>query len=79
VFTKLTDDYPELPEPYNNLAVLYAAAGQYDKARAALEMAIEPILLTERHTRTSVMYMPNWQANRMTKHCSSILTMQQPS
>ncbi|WP_408058560.1 YybH family protein [Undibacterium curvum] len=40
VFTKLTDDYPELPEPYNNLAVLYAATGQYDKARAALEMAI---------------------------------------
>ncbi|MGH8679101.1 MAG: tetratricopeptide repeat protein, partial [Burkholderiales bacterium] len=24
VFTSLTDDYPELPEPYNNLAVLYA-------------------------------------------------------
>jgi tetratricopeptide (TPR) repeat protein len=40
VFSKLTDDYPELPEPYNNLAVLYASNGQYDKARAALEMAI---------------------------------------
>lgn len=40
VFSKLTDDYPGLPEPYNNLAVLYAAAGQYDKARAALESAI---------------------------------------
>ena len=40
VFTRLTQDYPELPEPYNNLAVLYAAAGQYDKARAALETAI---------------------------------------
>jgi tetratricopeptide (TPR) repeat protein len=40
VFTKLTEDYPELPEPYNNLAVLYASAGQYDKARAALENAI---------------------------------------
>ncbi|MFZ6730434.1 L,D-transpeptidase Cds6 family protein [Undibacterium sp. Ji42W] len=40
VFSKLTDDYPELPEPYNNLAVLYASSGQYDKARAALEMAI---------------------------------------
>jgi tetratricopeptide (TPR) repeat protein len=40
VFTKLTEDYPELPEPYNNLAVLYAADGQYDKARAALEMAM---------------------------------------
>lgn len=40
VFSKLTDDYPELPEPYNNLAVLYASSGQYDKARASLEMAI---------------------------------------
>ena len=39
-FVKLTEDYPELPEPYNNLAVLYAGQGQYDKARAALEMAI---------------------------------------
>ncbi|MCE1249116.1 MAG: tetratricopeptide repeat protein [Comamonadaceae bacterium] len=39
-FTRLTEDYPELPEPYNNLAVLYAGQGQYDKARAALEMAI---------------------------------------
>ena len=40
IFTKLTDDYPELPEPYNNLAVLYASNGQYLKASTALEMAI---------------------------------------
>ncbi len=40
VFTGLTEDFPELPEPYNNLAVLYAAQGNYDKARYALEMAI---------------------------------------
>ena len=40
VFTKLTEDFPELPEPYNNLAVLYAQQKQYDKARNALEMAI---------------------------------------
>ena len=40
VFTKLTEDFPELPEPYNNLAVLYAQQKQYDKARSALEMAI---------------------------------------
>jgi len=40
VFAKLTEDYPELPEPYNNLAVLYAGQSQFDKARAALEMAI---------------------------------------
>jgi len=39
-FTKLTEDYPELPEPYNNLAVLYAGQGQYDKARVTLEMAV---------------------------------------
>lgn len=39
-FTKLTEDFPELPEPYNNLAVLYAGQAQFDKARAALEMAI---------------------------------------
>lgn len=40
VFTALTEDYPELPEPYNNLAVIYASQGQDDKARQALEMAI---------------------------------------
>ena len=40
VFLHLTEDYPELPEPYNNLAVLYASQGEYEKARASLEMAI---------------------------------------
>src|SRR5688500_5487210 len=40
IFTQLTKDYPELPEPYNNLAVIYASQGQYDKARAALEQSI---------------------------------------
>ena len=39
-FTQITQEYPELPEPYNNLAVLYASQSQFDKARAALEMAI---------------------------------------
>jgi tetratricopeptide (TPR) repeat protein len=40
VFTALTEDYPELPEPYNNLAVLYASQGNYEKAKSALELAI---------------------------------------
>ncbi len=40
VFSKLVADYPELPEPYNNLAVLYAQQKHYDEARTALEMAI---------------------------------------
>lgn len=40
VFSDLTDDYPELPEPYNNLAVLYAAQADYERAKHSLEMAI---------------------------------------
>lgn len=39
-FTDLTRDYPQLPEPYNNLAVLYAQSGDYEKARDALEAAL---------------------------------------
>lgn len=41
IFTAITEAHPELPEPYNNLAVLYADQGQYDKARLALEKAIK--------------------------------------
>ena len=37
---QLSQDYPELPEPHNNLAALYAARGDYDKARGELEQAI---------------------------------------
>jgi tetratricopeptide (TPR) repeat protein len=40
VFQRLTEDFPELPEPYNNLAVLYASEGRLDSARAALETAL---------------------------------------
>jgi Flp pilus assembly protein TadD len=40
-FTDLSEKFPNLPEPYNNLAVLYADQGQYDKARKALESAIK--------------------------------------
>ncbi|HVS54793.1 MAG TPA: tetratricopeptide repeat protein [Casimicrobiaceae bacterium] len=39
-FQGLTEDFPELPEPYNNLAVIWAQRGQYEKARTALESAI---------------------------------------
>jgi Flp pilus assembly protein TadD len=41
VYSKLTEDYPEYAEPYNNLAVLYAGQKQYEKARMALGMAIQ--------------------------------------
>ena len=40
VFRKLTVDFPDLPEPYNNLAVLYASQGDYEQARDALLLAI---------------------------------------
>lgn len=48
IFERLTQDYPELPEPYNNLAALKAAAGDYDGAKAALEQALRanPMLAT---------------------------------
>jgi Flp pilus assembly protein TadD len=39
-FRALNEDMPELPEPYNNLAVLYAAQGRYDDARRVLETAV---------------------------------------
>lgn len=40
VFRGLTEERPELPEPHNNLAVLYAAQGRYDEARRVLETAV---------------------------------------
>lgn len=39
-FQQLTEDYPELPEPHNNLAVIWAQQGRYDKARTELEIAL---------------------------------------
>lgn len=40
VFLQMHEDYPELPDPLNNLAVLHAAGGRLDEARAALEAAL---------------------------------------
>jgi tetratricopeptide (TPR) repeat protein len=40
LFQKLSEDYPDLAEPYNNLAALYASGGDYAKARATLEQAL---------------------------------------
>lgn len=42
-FTQLTQEYPELPEPYNNLATLHAARGDLDQARAALDEAVRAL------------------------------------
>jgi tetratricopeptide (TPR) repeat protein len=39
-FQALTEDFPELPEPHNNLAVIWAQLGRYDKAKTELELAL---------------------------------------
>jgi Flp pilus assembly protein TadD len=40
VFERMTEDFPDQPEPYNNLAVIEAAKGQLDRARSLLETAL---------------------------------------
>ena len=37
---QLVQEFPELPEPHNNLAALYAANGEYAKARSELEESL---------------------------------------
>jgi len=40
IFRQLTHAHPDLPGPFNNLAVLYASRGQYEAARQVLLKAI---------------------------------------
>jgi tetratricopeptide (TPR) repeat protein len=49
-FESLTQDYPELPEPYNNLAAIRASQGQFANAEHFLQLAIaaQPEYVTAR-------------------------------
>jgi len=40
IYQNLSQDYPELAEPHNNLGVLYAAQGDYPRAKVAVEAAL---------------------------------------
>lgn len=40
IYENLTTRYPELPEPWNNLASLYVQKGQLDRAQQALQAAL---------------------------------------
>lgn len=40
IYLALTQDYPELAEPFNNLGVLYAARGDYPRAKQAFDLAL---------------------------------------
>jgi len=42
-FRGLTEDFPELPEPYNNLAVIHAGRGDWEAARQAIELSIRAV------------------------------------
>ena len=41
LYTSLTEDYPELAEPNNNLAVIFASQGDYTKAIHYFELALK--------------------------------------
>ena len=40
VYLALSQEYPELAEPHNNLGALYAAKGDYQRAKASIEAAL---------------------------------------
>jgi Flp pilus assembly protein TadD len=40
VYLRLTQEFPELPEPHNNLATIYAQESKFSLARESLEMAV---------------------------------------
>ena len=40
IYQALNQDYPELAEPHNNLGVIYAAQGDYPRAKVAVEAAL---------------------------------------
>ena len=52
-FGRMAQDYPELPDPQNNIALLHARAGRLEPARQALETALrnDP---THRAARTNL-------------------------
>lgn len=41
LFLALTQDFPDLADPFNNLAVIHAARGDYEAARQSLTRALE--------------------------------------
>jgi tetratricopeptide (TPR) repeat protein len=40
IYQDMTTRFPELPEPWNNMAVIYASRGEIDRAQTALENAL---------------------------------------
>jgi Flp pilus assembly protein TadD len=40
LFASMAQEYPELPDPHNNMALLHARAGRLEQARQSLETAL---------------------------------------
>jgi Flp pilus assembly protein TadD len=40
IFSAMAQEYPELPDPHNNMALLHARAGRLESARQSLETAL---------------------------------------
>lgn len=43
IFQSMIRDFPELPEPYNNVAVIHAGRGDWDMARQTLEQSVQAV------------------------------------
>jgi len=70
VFTSLTEDYPELPEPYNNLAVLYASKVNTTRRASLSKWRSARIRAMRSRTKTLETFTRRWQARRMTRLCN---------
>ena len=66
-FTKLTEEYPELPEPYNNLAVLYANQNQLTRPAPRWRWRSAPTPATPPRTKTWAISTPSWPARPTTR------------
>ena len=64
-FTALTQDYPELPEPYNNLAALLASQNQLERPAPRWRWPSVSTPATPLPTKTWVTSTPVWPTSRM--------------
>nr|CBA29467.1 hypothetical protein Csp_A12290 [Curvibacter putative symbiont of Hydra magnipapillata] len=69
-FTRLTEDYPELPEPYNNLAVLTRARVSTTRHARPWKWLSAPTPATPLPMKTWVTCTPSWPAKPTAKHCN---------
>lgn len=75
-FVAMTQQYPQLPEPYNNVAALHAKAGRWEPARVALEAALrnDPSHLLARENLGDVylqLAIQSWRSAQSPSHAGA--------